>query len=90
VTLATHGYTFVFEREVDGPFGVEGHRKSVRAADGTESDLDEDITITCGDHTARIVNGRLTAGGRDRGAVKPGDRIALTGAGGLSVNGAER
>jgi hypothetical protein len=61
-----------------------------RGADGTETGLDEDVTVAFGTRTARVVNGRLTAGGRDRGAVKPEDTIRLTPAGGVSVNGAER
>ena len=83
--LSLGGYTFECEQVGQGQSKVEGHRKE----DGKEA-LDEDITITCGPQTARIVNGTLTAGGKDRGAVKPGDRIKLTSAGKVFVNQAER
>lgn len=87
-TMTTHGYTFVSDEGED--LSVEGHRNSVRAADGTETELDEDISIHCGTRKARIVNGRLTAGGNDCGPVKPGDRISFTKSDGLSVNGVNR
>jgi hypothetical protein len=84
------GYTFLLERSGDGPSAVEGHRNSTREADGKETNLDEDITIICGAATARIVNGKLTAGDKDRGTVKPGDKITLNSSGKLSVNEMER
>jgi hypothetical protein len=89
-TVGFCGYTFTFDGEYDGPLNVNGHRNTTRAADGTESALDEDITVNFGSHTARVLNGTLTAEGRDRGGVKQGDTIRLTPAGGVSVNGAER
>lgn len=89
-TVTTFEYTFVFDTGPDRAFAIEGHRKSTRFAGGKETDLDEDLTIRYAGQTLKIVNGKLTAGGTDRGAVKPGDRITLTPSGGVSVNGAER
>jgi hypothetical protein len=89
-TVTAFGYTFVFDPGEDHAFSIEGHRKSTRAGDGTESDLDEDLTITYVGKTLKIVNGKLSADGKDHGAVKPGDRITLTPSGGVSVNGAQR
>jgi hypothetical protein len=77
-TMTCFGYTFTFERAGDGPSGVEGHRGSTRAPDGKETDLDEDLTITCGTRTARIRNGKLSIGEKDCGNVRPGDRINCT------------
>jgi hypothetical protein len=53
-------------------------------------DLDEDLTITCGDKTAKIVNGKLMVGDKDRRAVKPGNTIKFNSSGKLTVNGEER
>jgi hypothetical protein len=88
--VATFGYTFVFDPGEERPFAVEGHRKSTKAADGTETDLDEEITITYAGRTGKIVNGKLTVGGKDRGAVKPGDQITFTPPGGVAVSWADR
>lgn len=82
-TLTFLSYTFVFEGGHD--LSVAGHRNSVTAEDGTETELDEDISVKCGNHEARIVNGKLNVDGKDRGAVKPGNRITFTSAGGASV-----
>ena|SRR5215469_15034980 len=85
--MTFYGYTFASDVADFGAGPViEGHRNSVRAADGTETELDEDISIKCGTVEATIVNGKLTAGGKDRGSVKPGDRISFTKSG-VSVNG---
>jgi hypothetical protein len=89
MTLACFGYTFQLEREGDGRSGVEGRRNVDRTADCKEV-IDEDLTITCGEQTARIVNGKLTAGVKDRRAVKLGDTVKHTSAGKLSVNNEER
>lgn len=89
-TMTFLGYSFTLEREGDGPSGVEGHRNSTRGADGKETNLDEEIAITCGNQTAKISNGKLTAGDKDRGTVKPGDAIKFNSSGKLSVNGVER
>jgi hypothetical protein len=89
MTQSRFGYTFVFERSGEEQSAIGGRRNVDRDADGKET-LDEDITITCGSQTARILNGKLTADGRDRGSVKPGDTIKLTSSGKLSVNGEER
>jgi hypothetical protein len=82
-TLTFLKYTFVFDAGQD--LSVAGHRNSVRAEDGTETELDEDISVKCGNHEARILNGNLKVDGKDRGAVKPGDRITFTSAGGTPV-----
>jgi hypothetical protein len=89
-TMTCFGYSFEFEREGDGPSGVGGHRNATRGADGKETNLDEDLTITCGSHRVKIINGILTVGDKERGTIKPGDTIKLTSSGKLSVNGTER
>jgi hypothetical protein len=89
-TLKQFGYRFELMLTTgDEKYGIDGRRNTTPGADGKEA-VDEDITITCGPQTARIVNGALTSGGKDRGSVKVGDTIRLTSAGQLSVNGAER
>jgi hypothetical protein len=89
--MTLFGYTFVSDvADFSAGLVIDGHRNSARAADGTESELDEDISITCGTLKATIVNGRLTVDGKDRGQIKPGDRISFTKSGGLSVNGVGR
>jgi hypothetical protein len=80
----------VFDGQFDGPFSHNGHRNSTRGADGKEAQVEEEITATFGTHTAKIQNGKLTAEGKDRGAVKPGDTIRLTPAGRVFVNDVER
>lgn len=87
-TLTFLKYTFVFNSGQD--LSVAGRRNSFQAADGTETELDEDISVKCGNREARILNGSLTLDGKDRGAVKRGDRITFTTSGGLSVNGVDR
>ena len=89
--MTLFGYTFVSDVfDFGAGLAIEGHRNSVTDGDGTETELDEDISIKCGTFKATIVNGRLTVGGKDRGLVKPGDRISFSKSGGVSVNGAER
>lgn len=83
VSLKFLEYTFVFDAGQD--ISVAGHRNSVTNADGTEAELDEDISVKCGNHEARILNGSLKVDSKDRGAVKPGDRITFTTSGGASV-----
>lgn len=89
-TVTWYGYTIVFDGQFDGPFSHNGHRNSTRGADGKEAQVEEEITATFGTHTAKIQNGKLTAEGKDRGAVKPGDTIRLTPAGRVFVNDVER
>ena len=50
----------------------------------------EDGTATVGTHTLVVRNGRLTANGKDGGAVKAGDKILLDKDGQLYVNGVRR
>ena len=87
-TLTFLKYVFAFNSGED--LSAAGHRNSVQAADGTETELDEDISVKCGKREARILNGSLTVDGKDRGAVKPPDRITFTTSGGVSVNGVDR
>ena len=89
--MTLYGYTFASDvSDFGAALVIDGHRNSVRAADGTETELDEEISISCGTIKAMIVNGRLTVDGKDRGPVKPGDRISFTKSSGLSVNGVDR
>jgi hypothetical protein len=52
--------------------------------------LDEEITISLGPHSATIRNGKLTIGEKDCGTVKPGDTIKLTPDDRTFVNGEAR
>ena len=88
--MTLYGYTFASDVSDVSGLVIDGHRDSIRAADGTETELDEDISIKCGTLKATIVNGRLTVGDKDRGSVKPGDRISFTKSGRVSVNGVDR
>jgi hypothetical protein len=89
-TLTFLGYNFRFDGEYDGSINVKGHRNTTRSADGKESPLDEDITVSFGSHTAKILMGKLMAEGKDCGMVKPGDTIKLTPTGSVFVNDVER
>jgi hypothetical protein len=88
--MTTFGYTLAFEGDHDGKFGMSGHRKSTTAADGTETNLDEAITVSLGPHTGTIKNGKFTIDGKDCGTVKPGDTIKVAPDGSVSVNGVSR
>jgi hypothetical protein len=79
------GYTFEFESGENRTFAVEGHRHSTQLGGGKETDLDEDITIRYDGRTMKIVNGKLTANGKELGEVKPGDRITFTESGGVFI-----
>lgn len=80
-TSPFQGYTFVVEYPDGTPPKFEGRR-----TDDGAGDVAEDITVTCGERVLRIVDGNLTLNGAGRGAVKPGETIALTSAGKVTVN----
>ena len=86
VTFCKYEFNFDPERSLN----VEGHRDSIRDANGAETKLDEDITIQYGNLIAKIVNGKLTVDGKDQGTVKPGDRFTLIASGKLSLNDVQR
>ncbi len=48
------------------------------------------ITFRKGDRTVEVANGRVKLNGKDYGPVNAGDRVTLTEAGVLSVNGEQR
>lgn len=76
-----HGYKFVFVYPDGAARNVQGRR-----TDDGAGRVTEDITATCGAQTVRIVDGKLTLNGADRGTTKPGDVIKITAAGQLWVN----
>lgn len=76
-----HGYKFVFVYPEGTARGVQGRR-----VDDGAGQVIEDITATCGEQTLRIVNGKVTLNGSDRGTTKQGDSIKLTPTGKLWVN----
>jgi hypothetical protein len=61
-TLTIYGYTFILEH----PEGTELRQEGKRTDDG-QGHIDEDIKITCGQQALRIVNGKVTLNGEDRG-----------------------
>jgi hypothetical protein len=80
-TLTIYGYTFILEH----PEGTDMRQEGKRTDDG-QGHIDEDIKITCGQQVLRIVNGKVTLNGEERGPVKQGDNIKLTAAGKVWVN----
>jgi hypothetical protein len=86
--MTVAGYAFEYDSGTD--LKVEGHRTSTLLEEGQETDLDENIDIRYAGRAMKIMNGRLSEDGKDLGAVKPGDRIALTQTGQVFVNGAAR
>jgi hypothetical protein len=79
--ITSLGYDFVFEYPEGTSIKLEGRRQDDGKGKNTE-----DITTTCGQQILRIVDGKLTLNGEDRGTVKPEDSIKLTSAGKLWVN----
>lgn len=75
------GYNFIFDYPPGTPIKTEGSRSS----DGKGNDK-EDITAACGDQVLRIVNGKMTLNGSDRGTVKEKDVIKLSSTGKVWVN----
>jgi hypothetical protein len=75
------GYVFSFEHPEGTTVKTEGHRSN-----DEKGTVDEDITATCGGQVLKIVNGKLTLNGEDRGTVKQGDKIKLQSAGKVWVN----
>jgi hypothetical protein len=80
-THSLAGYVFSFEYPEGTTVQTEGHRN-----DDGKGTLDEDITTTCGEQVLKIVNGKLTLNGEDRGTVKQGDVIKLRSDGKVWVN----
>ena len=79
--VSYQGYHFVLEAPESKEFKTEGQRR-----DDGRGHVTEDITVTCGTKVVRIVDGKLTLNGADRGAVKPGDTIKVDAAARVWVN----
>jgi hypothetical protein len=76
-----HGYKWEFEYPEGTKRGFQGNREVIGAGA-----VNEDIAVYCGDQSVRIVNGKLTLNGADRGTVNQADTIKLTSTGKLWVN----
>jgi hypothetical protein len=71
--------------EVEGNHSINSH-----TTDDGAGNVEELVELTCGATAMKIVNGKLTVNGADRGTLQPKDRIRVTSDGKVYVNGVER
>ena len=82
----TGRYTMEVETE-----GAVGSSVNFHFTDDGKGNIDELVELSWGDSIKlRIVNGKLTVNGVDRGTLSKGDRIKVDSKGTILVNGAER